>query len=164
MKRRLAALLSISILVFAPALMAGSKADHKYSLSFHLETDSNDNPKMIFTQEDNGKTRYFRRMPEVTSKDVVSFSPFPSEANDGYGVVFRLKDNAARRLVAVTSINQGRWLIAQINGRMVDAVVIDKPISDGLLVVWKGVTLDDVKIFDAALPRIGKEGKNGKNK
>ncbi|MEY5013437.1 MAG: hypothetical protein RLY69_1152, partial [Verrucomicrobiota bacterium] len=34
-------------LVFPSALMAAGKADNKASLSFHIETDSNDNPKMI---------------------------------------------------------------------------------------------------------------------
>lgn len=151
------------VLVLAPVALAGSKANSKFALSFHLETDQNENPKMVFTQNDNGKTRYFRRMPEITGNDVVSFSPFPAEGSEeGYGMVFKLKDNAARRLAAVTNTNQGRWLVAQIDGRFVDGVIIDKTIEDGLIVIWKGITLNDVKVFDAAMPRIGREGKKNK--
>lgn len=162
MTLRLAALFSMLVLVFAPVAFAGSKPDSKISLSFHMETDQNENPKMVFTQMDNGKARYFRRMPEITTKDVLSFSPFPAEGADGYGMVFRLKENAAHRFAAVSNVNQGRWLVAQINGRLVDGVLIDKPVNDGMLVIWKGATLNDVKLFDAAMPRIGREGKKNK--
>jgi len=147
------------LLVFAhPAVvLAGGKAETKASLSFHMETDAGDNPKMIFPQLVDGQTRYFRRMPEITSKDVISFSPFPSEADD-YGIVFRLADHAGKRLAAITNMNQGRWLAAQINGRVVDGVLIDKQIDDGLVVIWKGASLADIKMLDASLPRIGQEG------
>ncbi|MEI6175718.1 MAG: hypothetical protein WCS43_02400 [Verrucomicrobiota bacterium] len=124
-----------------------------------METDENENPKMTFKQLANGQTRFFRRMPEFSTKDIVSFSPFPSEVGEGYGVIFKLKDNAARRLSAITNVNQGRWMIAQVNGRIVDGVFIDKQVDDGALVIWKGVTLQDVTLFDTSLPRIGEEGK-----
>jgi len=117
---------------------------------------------MVFSQIDNGKTRYFRRMPEATSNDIVAFSPFPAEGTDGYGMVFKLKENVAHRFAAVSNMNQGRWLVAQMNGRVVDAVIIDKGINDGLLVIWKGATLNDVQLFDAAMPRIGREGQKKK--
>ena len=38
----------------------------------------------------------------------------------------------------VTNANQGRWMIAQVNGRVVDGVLIDKQIGDGFIVIWKG--------------------------
>jgi hypothetical protein len=147
-------------LVFPSALMAAGKADNKASLSFHIETDSNDNPKMIFPHAlSNGQTRYFRRLPEVSTKDVSSYAPFPSDTGDGYGAVFRLRDSAGKRLAALTNINQGKWLVAQVNGRIVDAVIIDQPINDSILVVWKGITLADLSIFDKSTKRSGEDGK-----
>lgn len=162
MQPRFAAALMILFTVFCPAVAASGKADNKASISLHMETESTDNPKMIFPQDVSGQTRYFRRVPEVSTKDVISFSPFPSDAGGDYGVVFKLKDNAARRLAAITSANQGRWLVTMINGRVVDGVIIDKQVDDGVFVAWKGVTLADVAIFDDSLPRIGQEG--GKKK
>lgn len=129
-----------------------------------MEADEGDNPKMIFQQLANGKNRLFRRMPEVATKDITSFSPFPSEVGDGYGVMFKLTANAAKRLSAITNINQGRWMIARVNGRIADGVFIDKQIDDGLLVVWKGVTLEDVALFDDSIPRIGEKEKRKKKK
>lgn len=165
MQPRLTVLLMMLVCAIAPAVLAGGKADTKVSLSFHIETEATDNPKMIFAQQANGQTRYFRRMPEITTKDVVSFNPFPSDAGgDDYGIVFQLKENVAKRFAAITNVNQGRWLIAQINGSVVDGVLIDKQIDDGFVVVWKGATLADIRLFDAALPRIGQEGKKKKRK
>lgn len=165
MQTRLPALLMVLFSALAPAVLAGGKAETKALLSFHMETEATDNPKMIFAQLANGQTRYFRRMPEITTKDVDAFSPFPSDGGgDDYGIVFRLKDNAAKRLAAVTNINQGRWLIAQMNGRVVDGVLIDKQIDDGFVVVWKGATLADINVFDDSFPRIGQEGKKKKKK
>jgi hypothetical protein len=162
MQPRFAALLMSLVLALAPAVFAGGKADNKASVSFHMETESTDNQKMIFPQEVAGQTRYFRRVPEITTKDVVSFSPFPAEAGGDYGIVFRLKENAARRLTAITNVNQGRWMIAMINGRVADGVLIDKQVDDGVVVIWKGVTLADITVFDDSLPRIGQEGRKKK--
>lgn len=160
MQSRLPALLMMLATLLTPVVLASGKADIKASLSFHMETEATDNPKMIFAQPTYGQTRYYRRMPEITTKDAVSFNPFPSDGGgDDYGIVFKLKDNAAKRLAAITNINQGRWMIAQMNGRVVDGVLIDKQIDDGFVVIWKGATLADINVFDAALPRIGQEGK-----
>lgn len=150
------------VLALAPSLLASGKKEDKASISFHMETEATDNPKMIFPQKANGQQRFFRRMPEITTKDVVSFSPFPSEFAGDYGVVFKLKGNASNRLAAITNANQGKWMLSQLNGRVVDGVMIDKQISDGLIVIWKGVTLADIAILDAELPRAGAEGKKKK--
>ena len=165
MQPRLAALLMLVVSALTmPAVMAGGKPATAASLTFHMETDANDNPKMVFAQMTNGKVRYFRRMPEITTKDVKSFSPFPAASGDGYGILFKLDEAAAKRFSAVTNANQGRWMIAQMNGRVVDGVFIDQTINDGMVVVWKDATLADIKIFDDALPRIGQEGKKKKKK
>lgn len=162
MQPRIAAVLVTLVTAFSPVAFAGAKADNKASISIHMETENSDNPKMIFQQEIGGRTRYFRRMPEVSTKDIIAFSPFPSEAGGDFGVVFRLKDNVAGRLSAITSSNQGRWLITMINGRPVDGVLIDKQIDDGIIVAWKGVSLADIAIFDESLPRIGDDGRKKK--
>ena len=163
MQTRRAALLMMLVLALTPAVFASGKKEMKASISFHMETEGTDNPKMIFEQMAYGKKRFFRRVPEITTKDIVSFSPFPSDAGgDDYGVVFILKENAAKRLAAVTNVYQGKWMITQLNGRVVDGVLIDKQIDDGRLVIWKGATLADVTVLDESFPRVGQEGKKKK--
>lgn len=162
MQSRIAAFTMMVILALAPGVFAGGKKENKAAVSFHLETEASDNPKMIFGQLANGQTRYFRRLPEFSMKDMVSFSPFPSLVGEEYGVIFRLKDNAAKRLSAITNASQGRWMIAQLNGRVVDGVMIDKQVDDGFIVIWKGVTQGDLAILDDQLPRTGAEKKKKK--
>jgi hypothetical protein len=154
---RIALLLTILAVMWPPAGMAMGKKDDKAAVSFHIETESTDNPKMIFAQEMGGVTRYFRRIPEVSIKDMAVYTPFPNEAGD-YGAVFRLKPRGANRLSALTAVNQGRYLLAMVNGRAVDAVMVDAQIEDGVLVIWKNLNLADIESMDAALPRAGEEG------
>ena len=161
---RVAASYLAVVLAIAPAASASGKKEAKASVTFHLETEGTDNPKMIFPQLANGQQRFFRRLPEVTLKDMVSFSPFPSEVGEDYGIVFKMKVSATNRLGAITAANQGRWMISQINGRVVDGVMIDKQINDGFVVIWKGVTLADIAVLDEDLPRIGAEGQKKKKK
>ena len=164
MNLRIAALAALLTLIVAPDGKAGGKAGEMGMVTFHLETEAGGNPKMVFSQMDNGKERFFNRTPEITMKDMVAFSPFPSGAGDEYGLVFQLKEPAQRRLNAVSIANQGKFLLAQANGRVVDGVVIDKPVEDGVIVIWKGITTDEVKLFDKVLPRIGDKGKGKKKK
>jgi hypothetical protein len=156
MRLNVAVLLLTFLLSTATGLWAMGDASDKASATFHLETEAGENPKMVFSQQVGGRERFFRRVPEVGTKDIATFSPFPNEGGD-FGVAFRLKGNAARRLSAITAANQGRWLIASLNGRPLDAVLIDAQIDDGVLVIWKGVTLADIDILDKSLPRAGEQ-------
>ncbi len=80
------------------------------------------------------------------------------------GTRIQLKEHAARRLEATTNMGQGRFMVSRLNGRVVDGVKIDKPVVDGKMVIWKGVTLADIAVLDESYPRIGKEGEKKKKK
>ncbi len=162
MHSRILALLMVVVVASAPATLAGGKKENKGSISFHIETADTDNPKMIFSQMAFGRMRSFLKSPYITLLDVESFAPFPSDIKDEYGLVLQLKSNAITRLAALTNANQSRWMIVQLNGRVVDGVQIDKQIDDGRMVIWKGVTLQDIAILDGDIPRIGQEGKKKK--
>ena len=139
--------------------MAGGNKGKKVDISFHIETEASDNPKMIFPHEVMGKQRFFRRIPEVSSNDFVAFSPFPSDDQASYGVILQLKDNARRRFAAVSQISSGKWLVCKAFGRMVDGVLVEDPVDDGVLVLWKGLSIEEVGTLDEALPRIGEKKK-----
>ncbi len=159
MKRCLTAILMMLFLTFSPGLFASGKRDPKASVTFHSETEATNDSKMVFPQIANGKKRYFNNIPDIATKDIVSFSPFPSEAGENdYGIIFRLNDTAAKRYSALTSMNQGKWIASQIDGRIVDGFLIDKQVEDGRIVIWKGVTLADITLLDATMPRTGQEG------
>jgi hypothetical protein len=164
MNVRIAALAALISLIITPVGKAGGKAGEVGMVTFHLETEAGGNPKMIFSQMDNGKPRFFLRLQEISIKDITAFCPFPAGEGDEYGLVFQLKESGRRRLNVLSLSSQGKYLLAQANGRFVDCVMIDKPVEDGFIVIWRGITLDEVKLFDKVLPRIGDNGKDKKKK
>lgn len=151
------------ILIAASALpaTAGGKKQQMAGFAFHIETEPGENPKMVFTQFVSGKQRVFRRVPEISTKDIQAFNPFPSQDGQGYGVLLKLKGGASNRLAGVTAANTGKWLLARVNGRIVDAVRVDRQITDGEMVIWKGLSLAEVNSMDKKLPRIGKRKPRG---
>ena len=153
------AVVAFAFIVLAVGVMAGGNKAKKVDISFHIETEASDNPKMIFPHEVMGKQRFFRRIPEVSSNDLVAFSPFPSDDQASYGVILQLKDNARRRLAAVSQISSGKWLVCKAFGRMVDGVLVEDPVDDGVVVVWKGLSIEEIGILDELLPRIGEKKK-----
>lgn len=146
-----------AVLLFAMPAWAGDKKGKNMSVSFHLETEAAVNPKMVFEHEIAGKKRYFQKSPEFSTKDIIAFSPFLADNQIDFGVVFQLRASAASRLENITAANQGRMLLATCNGRVVDVVVIDKPVKDGYLVIWNGIQDAEIKECDKMAPRIGKE-------
>ena len=150
-------LFAIALLSLCPGLtaQAGGKKGENSGISFHLQGDPTDNPKMVFAQLNAGQQMVFRRNPEVMTKDIAAFNPFPSQDGQGFGMVIQLKPSAKNRIAAVTNANVNRWMLAMVNGRRVDAVVIDKMIEDGHLVIWKGIGAAEIEAFDKEIPRIG---------
>lgn len=152
-------LLAIAVLALFPGLTAhasGKKGDAT-TISFHLQADDTDNPKLIFPQATAGKQVFYRRGPDVNFKDIAAFSPFPSQDGEGIGIVVQLKPHAKNRLAALTNGAVNRWMLAMVNGRIVDAVIIDREISDGRLVIWKGIGAAEIDVLDEKIPRIGEE-------
>jgi hypothetical protein len=137
--------------------MAGGDPNRKFSVTFHMETDANDNPKMVFPQAVLGRQRVFRRLPDLSSRDIEGFKRIATDGKEGKGVIFKLKETSAKRWQAVTSANINRWVVSQVNGRVVDAFVVDQPIGDGLVVVWKGLTEEDLVLLKKEFTEIGDE-------
>jgi preprotein translocase subunit SecD len=146
-----------------PAAAGGKKGDNA-GISFHLETEEGGNPKMVFQQLVAGKERWFTTTPEISTRDIASFSPFPSQDPGSYGVALQLDRRGSNRLGALTTANKDKFLVAVVNGRVVDAVIIDKQVSDGMMIIWKGVTLPEIKAFDKVKPRLGEDYKTWKKR
>lgn len=151
--------LFLAILLFAFPVWGGDKKGNNMVVSFHMETEEVNNPKMVFDKEIAGKKRFFQKSPDFSTKDIVAFSPFLADNQVDFGVVFQLRPAAAARLENLTAANQGRMLLASCNGRIVDVVLIDKAVKDGFLVIWNGIQDAEIKECDKMAPRIGKEKK-----
>ena len=153
----------LMVMLAPTANAAGDKGDG-VRISFHMETEATDNPKMIFPYQVMGKRKFFRRIPEISKKDYASFIPFPADDKVSFGVVLQLRPAAARRISAITNANRQKWFLANAFGRVADVVFIDEPVTDGQLVIWKGLTLVEINKLDLFLPRKGEKKPRGKSK
>jgi len=157
-RRLIFALLAFSLL--APA-SASSKRPKKNSLTFHLEGNEVDGPRMVFPLPMGDKQRFFLKSPLTFTKELVAYKPF--FAQDGTaGATFAFTKPAANRITARTTQHQGKWLMAMLNGRPVDAIYIDKPVRDGRLVIWQGIREGEINAFEYAMPHIGEDHKDWK--
>lgn len=154
--------LSVILLTFSlllPSALANGKKTPPAAISFHLEGSQQEGPKFVRKVNTLAGERYFRKVPEVGTNDIVAFSPFPSDDGTTYGVVFKFSKRAAQRLNASTNLNQGKLLLGLVNGQAVGVVRIDKPVTDGMLVMWGGIQANEIKLYDKLAPRIGEDPK-----
>lgn len=142
--------------------MAGSKKDDRLVLQFNIQGSETDGPKMSVPQEVAGARVFFRLSPTISTHDIDSFRPFPADDGYSYGVLLKLNRTGAQRLAATTNANQGKLLMARVNGRALDVVKIDQTVNDGLLVIWQGITVGEVALADKMMPRIGQSMKEWK--
>ncbi|NWK56689.1 hypothetical protein HW115_13785 [Verrucomicrobiaceae bacterium N1E253] len=146
-------------IALVPTASANGKKTPPASITFHVEGTAAEAPKFTRKVETLAGERYFRKVPEVSTNDIIAFSPFPADDKKTYGVVFQLNKQAAQRLHASTNLNQGKLLLGLVNGQAVGVVRIDKPVTDGMLVIWSGIQQHEIKLYDKLAPRIGEDPK-----
>ncbi len=144
-------LFSFLISFSLPAFSMGKKIP-KATVTFHTEAAKEDHPRMVFPHQAPGGTKYFHRFPVAPTKEVIHYKPFP--AQDGsIGAMFQLSKVGTQRLSHMTTQAQNKWMMSVINGRPVNVVFIDKPVNDGIMVVWKGMNQRDVDLLDLEIIR-----------
>ena len=142
---RIATFLFLAILLSLPAHGAGSKKGEA-QVSFHLQAEAGDAPKMIYPMMVGDKKMAFKRMPEIQTKDVAAYKAVPSKKQQGiYDVVIQLKPRAAKRLQNITNASRGRYMASQLNGRTGEPMLINAQINDGILVIWGVANAEDLK-------------------
>ena len=91
------------------------------------------------------KGRPYTRMPIVTHENIQSYHSFMSMQDGSYGVVFTLKPEMINRLYSATVNREGMLILPVVNGLAFQPVRIDRPITDGKLVIWNGLNGYDLK-------------------
>jgi hypothetical protein len=159
MPRSLAIVLIVALL--PGALMAGGKKAADLTVTFHLEASAGE--RKAFKQLTSGKEVFYRKSPEISTKDIIAFRPFPSDDGNSYGMIFQLNKTAAGRLSSLSNAERGKLLLSVVNGQARDAVVID-PVGDALIVIWKRIALKEIHLADQHRPRIGEDVKSWKKR
>ncbi|MDF1862406.1 MAG: hypothetical protein P1U87_19470 [Verrucomicrobiales bacterium] len=149
----------ILVLTLLASVLFCSGAGKKYKLylvTFHLEAEKTDNPKMITPVKLGREHRqyFFNKIPTFTDHDIQWFFPFTSDDGVSYGAAFKLKDHALTELKAITLTNQGKLLGLRCSDAPLEAVLIDRPITDGVVVVWNGLQQRHLQEFRKRFPHV----------
>ncbi len=149
--------LVLGCLLAASALCLGAGKQYKlYLVTFHVEGEETDNPKMIVPVKLGQEHRqyYFSKIPTFTDKDIAWFYPFTSSDGVSYGAAFRFKEHAAVELKAITLTNQGKLLGLRCSDAPLQAVLIDRPVDDGVVVIWSGLQQRHLQEFRKRFPHV----------
>jgi hypothetical protein len=93
-----------------------------------------------------GKDIAIQKMPWITERDVVGFSPYQSP--DGtYGALFQPDDHGRVVLDTLSIEHRGGFLFIFVNGRPITALQIDKRVSDGKIYVPSGLSAADIEVM-----------------
>ncbi len=153
------ALLAGLALVGLLCLGAGTKTKGLV-ITFHLEGEESDSEKFVTPVKLGSEHRqyFFRKMPAFTSADLLWFYPFVAQDGQSFGAAFRLKDHKAQELTGLTTANQGQLFGTRIVGGPMSAVVIDRPINDGVLVMWEGLAQQHLQFINSQVPHVDQVG------
>lgn len=111
----------------------------KFSVTIHMQANEMDVPKTMFPVMLEGKKIMFKILPEISQENVVAFHPFDSPSGVGKGITLQLETRGRGALEIATRTATGQLMLAMVNGKPVDYVVMDVPVSDGLYTIWGGV-------------------------
>jgi hypothetical protein len=133
--------------------MAAGKSKGPF-IGMHPEGDEHEGPRMVRPDIVAGEKKYFRISPEVSGRHFGAYSAFM--ADDGsFGVALQLKEEGARALQVMCSNYQGKLARIIVNGRPVETLRLNQPPADGRVIVWSGLTRQDLELFDKSMKRVG---------
>ncbi len=143
------------LLLLAP-LMLGFSRKPDFNITFHALASDMDPPKTMFPFDLNGKRVFFKIVPEISQQNIVSFYSFPAEGGRGNGLTLKLDFRGRENLEIITRTRKDESLLTMVNATPVDSVVLDQPVTDGVITIWQGVPDEVIKEMEKKYPRFKK--------
>lgn len=144
---------------------ANGKKRPPVSITFHLEASSLEGKKLSIPAKTSMGTKYIQKSPSFSTKDFIAYYPFVSpHEGEKYGVTLQLKKTAAARLKSISAANKGKYIIANLNGEVVDMIYVDKMVDGRVITIWRGVDPKFLALVNPLLPKIGEKPKDWKKR
>jgi len=105
----------------------------------------------------NGRETFLSRMPLITQREVRAVFPFAA-ADGSEGVYLKLDNHGASLLQQHSMERSGRLLAVFLNGRQVSNLVVDRPVTDGIVSIPRGLDSSEVELLTTAFPVMGETG------
>ena len=144
--KTLCALVACVFFVSLPAKATGAAKPRHCILRVHAQANPRDTE--IFATsvraQLSGKDVAIEKMPWISERDVVAFSPYP--ARDGtYGALLQLDEHGRVVLDTLSVERRGSFLFVFVNGHPVTELEVDKRVSDGKIYIPSGLTAGDIE-------------------
>ena len=130
------------------------------TVRFHTEANPNDGesfatPVNLFYQH---RQVYLSRVPDVSEKQIEKILPYP--AKDGsWGCVFKLNSQGRMRLETMSGEIRGSALVVFVSTKsgqhQVADMIIDRPVSDGIITIPRGLTEFEIALLKKQFKIIG---------
>jgi len=156
--------LCLPLALIALCLISAGKRDDSVLLTIHLETSEDEYPKFAqaIKMGEPAKQYYFQILPVLTNRDVAWFYPFISEDGVTYGTAFKLNKRGTDMLksISLTPDYSGKLMVVNIAAiskkepAVKTYLEIDRPISDGIVVVWGGLSDKHLRVFTKFFPHV----------
>ncbi len=137
----------------APA--SGMSKKPAFTITVHGQAAVEDNPRMIFPETIEGQQVVFKLIPDISQHNIAAIHTFPAQDGNGNGLAMKLDMRGTNTLESATRTRPGELLLAKVNGKTVDYVTMDRPVTDGIFTIWSGVSDEVVAELAKKYPRIG---------
>ena len=142
--------------LLAVFLVAFAKKDPKATVRFHTEANKQDTAQFAVAVSLQNPPRqvYMQKIPFISENDVLAVYPFP--AQDGtMGCAFKLDGHGTLELDTQSIMRRGSVVLAYINGRLVADMLMDKRVSDGVLMIPSGLTPAEIASLQKRFHTLG---------
>ena len=135
---------------------AGSKhRDPSIAIRFHAQVNTYDPTFAAQVKIGNPPRQLIvEKIPSLSERDIVGFYPF--KASDGtFSAAFQLDRHGSIILQSLSLEKRGQSILAAVNARPVALLAVDKTITDGIIYIPSGLTLDEIHQMGASFSLMG---------
>lgn len=139
-----------------PGWAAGSKRrDPSIAVRFHAQVNTFDPTFAAQVKVGNPPRQIIvEKIPSISERDIAGFYPY--KAADGtFAAVIQLDRHGSVVLEALSTEKRGQIILAAVNTRPVAPLLVDKTISDGIIYIPSGLTLDEIHAMGASFSLMG---------
>ena len=147
---------ALCLLGTAQGLASGSKhRDPSVAIRFHAQVNTYDPTFAAQVKVGNPPRQIIvEKIPSISEHDIISFYPF--KAADGtFAAAFQLDRHGSVVLQALSTEKRGLIILAAVNTRPVVPLMVDKTITDGIIYIPSGLTIDEIHSMGASFSLMG---------
>ena len=135
---------------------AGSKhRDPTIAIRFHAQVNTYDPTFAAMVKIGNPPRQIIvEKNPSISERDIIAFYPFKA-ADGSYAAEIQLDRNGAVVLQSLSTEKRGQIILVAVNARPVVPLTADKTITDGMIYIPSGLTLDEIHAMGASFSLIG---------